>query len=52
MSDITKCTGEGCELKDNCYRYTAPSSELWQSWSNFFDYIDEQGCQYYWKVKE
>ena len=22
MPDITKCTGEGCPLKDKCYRFT------------------------------
>jgi len=24
MTDITKCTGEGCALKQTCYRFTAP----------------------------
>lgn len=28
MTDITKCRGDGCPIKDNCYRYTAPSSEM------------------------
>lgn len=23
MSDITKCSGEGCLVKDMCYRFTA-----------------------------
>jgi hypothetical protein len=23
MTDITKCTGEGCALKETCYRFTA-----------------------------
>jgi len=27
MADITKCSGEGCPLKDMCYRFTAPGSE-------------------------
>lgn len=31
MADITKCTGEGCPIKDTCYRHTAPNSEQ-QSW--------------------
>lgn len=31
MSDISKCTGDGCALRDKCQRYTAEASE-WQSW--------------------
>lgn len=31
MSDITKCSGLECPAKEYCYRYTAPSNELWQS---------------------
>jgi len=31
MTDISKCSGEGCPLKDSCRRYTAPASE-WQYW--------------------
>lgn len=27
MVDITKCGGEGCPLKDKCYRYTASPGE-------------------------
>lgn len=23
MSDITKCDGKGCDLKEKCYRFTA-----------------------------
>lgn len=23
MADITKCSGEGCDLKEKCYRFTA-----------------------------
>lgn len=32
MTDISKCDGEDCPLKDKCYRYTAPSDDLYQSW--------------------
>ena len=35
MSDISKCNGEGCPLKKNCYRFTATSNEYWQSWSSW-----------------
>ena len=30
MADITKCTGEGCPLKETCYRFTAPT-DMYQS---------------------
>jgi hypothetical protein len=30
--DITKCNGEGCIVKEKCYRYTAPKGEHMQSW--------------------
>lgn len=31
MTDMSKCSGEGCPLKDNCLRYTLPTNDLWQS---------------------
>ena len=31
MTDITKCEGGHCKLKDHCYRYTAPMNDNWQS---------------------
>ena len=31
MSDISKCKGEGCEIRIRCLRFTAKESE-WQSW--------------------
>ena len=30
MSDITKCSGEGCPIKEKCYRFTA-KSDVYQS---------------------
>lgn len=30
MSDISKCAGNGCDLREECYRFTAPASQ-WQS---------------------
>ena len=32
MADITKCSGAGCVKRETCYRFTAESSEHWQSW--------------------
>lgn len=32
MMDITKCKGDGCPIKNRCYRYTAKSNVFYQSW--------------------
>ena len=32
MADITKCSGDNCPVKEQCYRFTAESSEYRQSW--------------------
>lgn len=41
MTDITKCTGEGCERRDTCYRYTAPADPERQS----FAHLDPKNCE-------
>lgn len=51
MSDITKCPGTDCPVKDKCYRFTADASEAWQS---YFVEIpgktedDKFTCDMYW----
>lgn len=37
MSDITKCSGNGCHKKNKCWRFTSPAS-LYQLW------IDPKSC--------
>ena len=32
MSDISKCNGNGCDRRDECYRFTAPACDYRQSW--------------------
>lgn len=32
MADITMCKGEGCLVKDRCYRFTARVTPDWQSY--------------------
>jgi len=49
MSDISKCAGKGCPLKETCYRYTAPDSQR-QAYANF-EYLDGW-CYYYWEIEE
>jgi len=46
MSDITMCSGNGCDLKLKCHRYTANSS-VWQS---FFSNppIKDDKCDMFW----
>ena len=52
MADITMCKGTGCQVKDACYRHTAPVNEHRQSY--FMDeplyYDHETGtetCDYF-----
>lgn len=35
MSDITKCKGTDCPIKEKCYRFTSKEHDLYQSW--FFE---------------
>lgn len=32
MSDISKCEGKGCPLKDTCFRYTVQADPEYQSY--------------------
>jgi hypothetical protein len=47
MADITMCTGDGCPLKENCYRFTAEKSER-QSYF-FTPPFDGKTCEVYWE---
>lgn len=46
MADITCCTGDGCPLKENCYRFTSIASER-QSYF-FTPPFDGKTCEMYW----
>lgn len=48
--DICQCSGEGCPMKDRCWRYLTPADK-YQSY--FVEVpIDTHGkCKYYWEVK-
>lgn len=51
MSDITKCSGDGCPWKTKCFRFTVPNNPDYQS--TFVDipgkYIDEVfSCKFIW----
>ena len=49
MADITKCKGEGCPIKESCYRFTVEASEL-QSYF-FTPPFDGKTCEMYWGKK-
>ena len=46
MTDICKCFGANCPVKEKCYRFTAKADE-YQSY--FVDAPIKDGkCEYYW----
>lgn len=51
MADIAKCKGDGCPLKENCYRHQAKSNEFWQSYFAIVPYDEKRGtCDHYWRM--
>jgi hypothetical protein len=46
MSDITKCEGDECPMKESCYRFTAPAEE----YQSYFvePPIKDGKCHMYW----
>ena len=49
MADMSKCIGTDCPLKESCYRYTAPESEIWQSWLSVVWYDKTTNkCELWW----
>jgi hypothetical protein len=49
MSDITMCSGVGCDLKHKCYRFTAERSK-WQFWFSVVP-IKDGKCNMFWDNK-
>lgn len=51
MPDITCCKGDGCPIKQSCFRYLAEPDKGRQS---YFSKSPNKGkkCDYYWKYKE
>ena len=53
MVDISKCHGDGCPLKKNCYRYVVKGNQYYQSYFMNDNYNNEKkNCEYYWKLKD
>jgi hypothetical protein len=48
MPDISMCTAHSCPMKEQCYRYTATPSPMWQTYADFSP--DENGeCDYFYQ---
>ena len=47
MPDISMCAGEGCHVKDKCYRHVAKADEKLQSWSEFWRMAGADGCEWF-----
>ena len=48
MSDIAKCNDSLCPSKEYCYRSTAPTSPMYQSWGIFNREEDADNCDMFW----
>jgi len=48
MADISMCNGKDCPISESCYRFTAPTNEPWQGYSEF-NYDKKDGvCLDFW----
>jgi hypothetical protein len=53
MSDISKCEGTNCPLKETCFRFKAKSNEFRQAYLTEVPYDhDNNSCDVYWEVKK
>jgi hypothetical protein len=52
MADISKCSDFLCPSREKCYRFTAPISEFWQSYTNFERESDADNCNFFWDNDE
>lgn len=50
MSDLAKCKGHRCPIKEHCKRFNSIASDV-QSWGDF-RYDSETGCEYFMEAKE
>ena len=52
MSDISKCAGINCEVRDTCLRYTVKAKYV-QTWTPIYgtdSFRPATGCEFYWPV--
>jgi hypothetical protein len=50
MADITMCRGEGCPMKNTCWRFLAKPDEFRQSYFTSPPNANNH-CEHYWKTK-
>jgi len=50
MTDISKCSGEGCTRRTTCYRHTATPTAHWQSWFSVPPLNSDGTCSRYWPI--
>lgn len=51
MADISMCSGKECDLKEKCYRYTAPKSMYMQSYFSNPPKDEKGDCDYFWNIE-
>lgn len=49
MPKIDMCAGDGCNVKDECYRFKSPISDPWLA-LNFFPGTQGKPCIYFIEV--
>lgn len=52
MPDISLCSGNNCNLKENCYRYKANPNPYRQSYFGNPPLKEDGSCLYFWDYKE
>lgn len=52
MADILKCDNKTCPSAKTCYRFTAPTNEMWQSYGKFLWDSSVGKCNFYWDNKK
>lgn len=45
MTDISKCRGLNCPLKEKCHRATVKANPFWQSYTPY--YINDGECKHF-----
>ena len=49
MADISKCKGDNCPMKENCYRYKAIEG-ICQTYFIDIPLEKDNTCEYYWPI--
>ena len=51
MTDIAKCFGRGCPIKNECYRFTCPTDYHWQTYGAFMYDLESKKCEDFMHIK-